>query len=420
MNNKALKQSIKALSANPARTVLTTLGIMIGIATVIAVLSAGEGFRSLINSQLAAWGTDTLFIETRVPPTTKNLSNNNATSADFSRATSTVQITTFKLSDLDAIQKLGNVSGVYGIATGLAVVSYRNNAKNVIYYAPGAEMFSIDKHTLKKGRFFTQAEDTGASQVVVLGNNLANDLFGQDEPLGKLIRIGNLNFQVVGVYNPQGSMSSGGADDSLYMPLVTAQKKMLGINYITVGVVQIKDINLEDATAEQIRATMRASHNITNPAKDDFTVTTQAQAIDTFNVIFNAITILLISIACISLVVGGVGIMNIMYVIVTERTAEIGLKKALGAKNSDILKEFLIESVLVTILGGIIGIIGGAVLSWLISVIAIANGLEWTFSVPLYAIIIAVTVSAVIGISFGVLPARSASKLDPIEALRYE
>jgi len=416
---KLFQQSIKALRANPARTVLTTLGIVIGIATVILVLSAGAGFRSLVDQQLAAWGTDTLFIETRVPPTTKNLANSSATSADFSRASTTVQITSFKSSDLIELQKLNNVSGAYGLATGLAVASYRDSAKSIIYYGAGAEMFSIDKHALESGRFFTKAEDTGASQVVILGNNLAKDLFLQDDPIGKLVRVGNLNFQVIGIYEPQGALS-GGADDMLYMPLGTAQKKMLGINYIVVGVVQIKDLNIAEATAENIRQTMRSLHNIKDPAKDDFTVTTQAQAMETFNTIFGGITALLISIAAISLIVGGVGIMNIMYVIVTERTAEIGLKKALGATNSNILGEFLVESVLVTVLGGIIGILLGALLGWVVSAVAIASGLSWVFSVPLYAIIIAVSVSGAIGIGFGVFPARSAAKLDPIEALRYE
>jgi len=417
---KAFRQSIRALKSNPVRTVLTTLGIVIGIATVILVLSAGEGFRSLIDKELAAWGTDTLFVETRVPPTTKNRANgSNAASADFSRATSTVQITSFKTSDLTAIKKLGNVAEAYGIATGQAVVSYRENAKSIIYYGVGSEMFSIDKHTLKSGRFFTQAEDTGAAQVVILGSNLADDLYVQDDPIGKLLRVGNLNFQVVGVYDTQGALS-GGADDMLYMPLVTAQKKMLGINYIVVGVVQIKNVDMAEATAENIRQTMRTLHSITDPAKDDFTVTTQAEAMNTFNTIFGGITALLIAVAAISLVVGGVGIMNIMYVVVTERTAEIGLKKALGATSANILSEFLVESVLVTVLGGIIGIIFGAVLGWLVSLIAVASGLSWSFSVPVYAIVIAVSVSAVIGIGFGVLPARSAAKMDPIEALRYE
>ncbi len=420
MNERTLEQSIKSLISNPVRTLLTTSGIIIGIGTVIMVFSAGAGFRSLIDDQLASWGTNTLFIETRIPPTTKSLANNNATSSDFRRATATVQITSFKLSDLEEIKKLPNVSGAYGITTGLSVVSYRNTAKSVVYYSAGSDMFSIDKHTLKSGRFFTKAEDTGASQVAILGSNLAKNLFGQDDPLDKLIRIGNLNFQVIGVYDPQGSVSSGGTDDSLYMPLTTAQKKMLGINYITVGVIQMKDGNLSESTAEDIRQIMMRAHNIKDPGKDDFTVTTQEQALATFNTIFNGITILLISIASISLIVGGVGIMNIMYVTVTERTSEIGLKKAIGAKNSDILEEFLTESVLVTIIGGFIGIALGSVLGWLVSLIAANFGLVWHFSVPFYAVVIAVGVSGAIGIFFGVFPARSASKMDPIEALRYE
>jgi len=415
----AFQQSVKALRANPARTVLTTLGVVIGIATVIMVLSAGAGFQSLISDQLSSWGTDTLFIETRVPPTTKNRANS-AASADFSRATSAVAITSFKQRDLDDVKKLGNVKGAYGMTVGSGVVSYRGVEKNIIYYGAGGEMFSIDKHTLKSGRFYTESEDAGGAQVVILGSTLADNLFGLDDPLGKLVKVSNLNFQVIGVYNPQGSTSSGGADDSLYMPLKTAQKKMLGIDYLLIGVVQMKDANQGDATAEAIRTIMRDNHDIKDPAKDDFTATTMAEAMNTFNTIFNGITILLISIAAISLVVGGVGIMNIMYVVVTERTAEIGLKKALGATDADILKEFLVESVLVTFLGGILGILFGAFLGWIVSVIAVYSGLTWTFSVPIYSIVVAVGVSAAIGMTFGVLPARSASKMDPIEALRYE
>ncbi len=416
---KAFEQSIKALRANPARTILTTLGVVIGIATVIMVLSAGAGFQSLISEQLSSWGTDTLFIETRVPPTTKNRANS-AMSADFSRATSAVAITSFKQKDLDDVKKLANVTGAYGMATGSGVVSYRGVEKTIIYYGADAERFSIDKHDLQSGRFYTEAEDRGASQVVILGSTLAKNLFGQDEPLGKLVKVGDLNFQVIGVYEPQGSTSGGGLDDGLLMPLVTAQKKMLGIDYLLVGIVQMKDANQADATAEVIKTIIRDNHNIKDPVKDDFTVTTMAEAMNTFNTIFNGITILLISIAAISLVVGGVGIMNIMYVVVTERTSEIGLKKALGATNENILSEFLIESVLVTILGGVLGILLGAVLAWLVAVVAKYSGLQWIYTVPFYSILVGVGVSGTIGVVFGVLPARSAAKMDPIEALRYE
>lgn len=415
---QSIRQAVKVLSANPVRTVLTTLGIMIGIATVILVLSAGAGFRSLINNELQTYGTNTLFIETRVPPTTKNR-NAGAMSADTGRAMSGVAITTFKNRDLEDIKKLNNVVNDYGMVVGQNVVSYRNVTKRVMFYGASASRFQIDQSTLQSGRFFTVAEDTGATQVVILGSQLAQDLFGNQDPVGQLIHLGTLNFQVIGVYNPVGALG-GGSDDMLYMPLVTAQKKMLGIDYLLMGVVQLRDPDLSDATAQQISLLMRHNHNITDPAKDDFLVQTQAQAMGTFNTIFDGITLLLIAIAAISLIVGGVGIMNIMYVVVTERTAEIGLKKAVGATRTDILREFLIESLLVTLLGGVIGIVFGALLSWLLSLVAIANGLAWTFSVPLYAIGIGFGVSAVIGIAFGVLPARSAAKLDPITALTYK
>jgi len=417
---RAFRQSIKSLKANPVRTSLTTLGIVIGIATVILVLSAGAGFRSLINDQVAAFGSNTLFIETRVPPTTKNLANASAASADTSRVGTSVVITSFKQRDLDDIKKLGNVVDDYGMVVGQAVVSYRNTEKNELYYGASAERFNIDQHTLKSGRFYTVDEDNGAAQVAILGANLANDLFNQTNPLGQMIRVGNLNFQVIGVYNPQGFAGGGTADDSLYLPLNTVQKKLMGIDYLLVGIVQVKDINLSDATVASIQAVMRRNHNITDTNKDDFIVQSAAQALSTFDTIFNGITILLIAIAAISLIVGGVGIMNIMYVVVTERTAEIGLKKALGATYSDILGEFLIESVLVTILGGLLGIALGSFLGWVVSAIAVASGLAWSFSVPLYAIAIGFGVSATIGITFGVLPARAAAKLDPVEALRYE
>jgi putative ABC transport system permease protein len=409
----AFKQSIKALMANKARTLLTTLGIMIGIATVILVLSAGAGFRSLINDQVATFGTNTLYVQTKVP------SNKNKTSSPRDEISSGIVITSLNQRDLDSIKKLPNVTNTYGIVMGQAAVSYRGNQKTGVYLGTSAARFEIDQSTLKSGRIYTAAEDGSGAQVVILGNKIASDLFKQDEPIGKLVRIGSLNFLVIGVYNPSSGLG-GGNDDYLFVPLNTAQKKMLGINYLVEAVVQIKDLNLSDVTAQDISTTVRRNHGITNPDKDDFKVTTQAQILDIFNTIFNSVTILLIAIAAISLIVGGVGIMNIMYVVVTERTAEIGLRKALGAKNFNILQEFLIESILVTLLGGAIGISFGAFLSWVLTAVAVSSGLAWTFSLPLYAIGIGFGVSAVIGISFGVLPALSASKLDPIEALRHE
>jgi putative ABC transport system permease protein len=313
---------------------------------------------------------------------------------------------------------LPNVVNDYGIVTGLAVSTYRDNKKSTIYYGAGAERFSIDKTALAEGRFYTDSEDNSGANVAILGDTVAKDLFGQDNPIGKLFRLGTINFQVIGVYAPQGALSE--TDSIVFIPITTAQKKLLGIDYFSVGIVELQDINQADGTAEQIKILLRHNHSITDSAKDDFTVQTQAQALETFNTIFSGITYLLIAIAAISLIVGGVGIMNIMYVVVTERTAEIGLKKALGARESDILREFLTEAVLVTVLGGIVGILFGAFLGWVVALIAQSAHLTWAFSVPMYAIILGFGVSAAIGIFFGVFPARSAAKMDPIEALRYE
>jgi len=407
----AFNQAIKVLLANKARTLLTTLGIMIGIATVILVLSAGAGFRNLIDAQVASFGTNTLYVSTQIPSANKNRASEGLASG--------ITITTLNQRDLDSIKRLSNVVNDYGIVMGQAVASYRNNSKSAVYLGASAERFAIDQSTLESGRYYTAAEDASGAQVVILGNKIATNLFKQDDPIGKLVRIGNLNFSVIGVYNTSSGLGSGN-DDYIFMPLNTAQKKMLGINYLVQAIVQIKNLDLSDATAAEINTALRYNHGITDVAKDDFKVTTQAQVMDIFNTIFSSITILLIAIAAISLIVGGVGIMNIMYVVVTERTAEIGLKKALGAKKSDILLEFLVESVLVTLLGGAIGIGFGAFLSWVVTLVAVKSGLAWTFALPLYAVGIGFGVSAIIGIGFGVLPALNAAKLDPIEALRHE
>lgn len=419
----AFRFAIKNLFSNPARTGLTTLGVVIGIATVILVLSAGESFRGFINTQVDQFGSNTLFIETRVPPTTRNRNAGAAASAaqsDQSRATSAVAITTLKNRDISAIRRLPNIQNVYGMVVGQKVASVGDTAKNVLIHGASAERFEIDKGGLQQGRFYTSLENNSAAQVVILGSSLADDLFGETNPIGKLVRAGELNFEVIGVYEPRGNFGGMDMDQSLFIPLVTAQKKLLGIDYLLIIIAQLKNANLGEATVEDIRLTLRNNHNITDPGKDDFFVQTQREAMETFNTIFSGLTALLIAIAAISLIVGGVGIMNIMYVVVTERTAEIGLKKALGAKQGDILKEFLIEAVLITILGGMMGVLFGAFLAWVVSLIAAASGLEWGLALPVYAIALGVGVSAAVGLAFGVLPARQASRLDPIEAMRYE
>lgn len=411
-------QVIRGLTSNIARTLLTTLGIVIGIAMVILVLSAGEGFRSYIVAQVEAFGTNTVFIETRIPPTTK--ARNSGGGLETQTGSQAVAITSLKNRDVADIKRLSNVSGAYGAVIGQKVASYRDVKKNALLWAVDPDRFLIDTGVIELGSAFTEQENLAASQVVVLGSKIAKDLFKDEDPIGKLMRIDKYNFQVVGVYEERGGLGGNNPDEQAFIPLVTGQKKLLGIDHLFMVVAQMKDQNLSEATAEDIRYILRDNHDITDPAKDDFMVTTQASGLETLETILSAISFLLIAVAAISLVVGGVGIMNIMYVVVTERTAEIGLKKALGATNRDIRNEFLLEAIVVTALGGLFGVIIGALLSFLVAVVANSLNFTWTFTVPLMSIVLGLGVSGAIGIIFGVFPARRASKLDPIEALRYE
>ncbi len=412
----AFQQAVRGLTSNKTRTALTTLGIVIGIATVIVVLSAGAGFNSFINAQLQSLGTNSITVETRVPPTTKARSGGSSGSEAGNLVT---PITTLKNKDVDDIKRLPNIVNAYGAVIGQKVAAYKNISKNAMIFGADAARFDIDESVVEKGRAYTEQEDTAAAQVAVLGATIASDLFGEENPIGKTIRIGTYNFTVVGVYEKK-ALSLDSSAEQIFVPLETAQKKLLGIDYLFYVLAEAKDNSIAEGTAEDMRIILRQNHDIDDPAKDDFAVNTQAGNLSTFNTILTGITFLLIAVAAISLLVGGVGIMNIMYVVVTERIAEIGLKKSLGAKYSDILSEFLIEAIVLTAAGGVFGIILGALVSYLISLIANNFGFDWKFTVPFSGILLGVGVSSAIGLIFGVFPARRAAKMDPIEALRHE
>jgi putative ABC transport system permease protein len=417
----SFKQATKTLFSNPVRTGLTTLGIVIGIATVIIVLSAGEGFRSYINYQVEAFGTNFLTIETRVPPTTRDRNSSSFNGGGGgSSANQAVAITTLRNKDVEDIKQIKNIKGVYGAVIGQKIVSYKQISKNAFVFGASASRFDIDKGVLKIGRPYTETEDKAAAQVVILGYDIAQSLFGNEDPLDKNIRVGEYNFLVIGVYEQRGSFGFSNDDKQIFVPLNTAQKKLLGINHLFFVLAQMQDNSMADATADDVARVVRRNHDITDPVKDDFKVQTSAQGLETFGTILSGVTFLLIAVAAISLLVGGVGIMNIMYVSVTERISEIGLKKSLGAKNSDILKEFLIESILLTVLGGVVGVMLGALVSFGVAKVATAFGFPWKFIVPVSAIVLSFSVAGGIGLIFGVFPARSASKLDPMEALRQE
>ncbi len=412
----SFKQAIRGLTSNLTRTALTTLGIVIGIATVIVVLSAGAGFNSFINAQLQSLGTNSITVETRVPPTTKARNSGGGGSDAGALVT---PITTLKNRDVQDIKRLPNVVDAYGAVIGQKVTSYKDVSKNAMIFGSDASRFDIDQAVIDKGRPYTEQEDLAVAQVAVLGATIAEDLFGEEDPIGKTIRIDTYNFVVIGVYEKK-PLALDGAAEQVFVPLQTAQKKLLGIDYLFYVLAQAKDNNLAEGTAEDMRQILRTNHNIDDPDKDDFLVNTQAGNLSTFNTILTGITFLLIAVAAISLLVGGVGIMNIMYVVVTERISEIGLKKSLGARYGDILAEFLIEAILLTVAGGVLGIVVGAVVSYLIAILANNFGFDWKFTVPLYGILLGVGVSSTIGLIFGVFPARRAAKMDPIEALRHE
>ena len=419
MNNTYFKQAYRGITASPSRTILTTLGIVIGIGTVILVLAAGEGFKSYINGQVDAFGSNTVFIQTSIPSSTKARSSASSSTPN-NGASNAVPITTLKSRDILDIKNIPNVKNAYGAGIGQQTVTYGNVSKSTFIFGSDASRFDIDKGVIEKGRGFIEEEDISLAQVAVLGSDIASNLFGDVDPIDKFIRVGNYNFKVIGVYARRGSLGFSNDDEQVFIPITTLQKKILGIDYLFYGVVELDDNSKADATSLDIADVLRRNHYISDPSRDDFKVATQADSMSTFDTILSAVTFLLIAIATISLVVGGVGVMNIMYVVVTERIGEIGLKKALGARNRDILYEFLIEAILLTIIGGFIGILGGAFFAFIISKIAQSMGLIWDFIVPIWGIILSFSVSMLIGIIFGVFPARNASRLNPIDALNKE
>ena len=407
------------MRANKMRTVLTLLGLVIGIMTVIIVYSAGEGIRGLVLGQVESFGTDTVITEIKVPSNkTGSAGDNQSGNAQASG----VQVTTMTVDDMEAVKKLPNLISGYGAVLSQEQASYGNELRRAFILGTSAAYIDIDAgSTIAEGRFFTEAEDKSLSPVAVIGQGMKEKLFGDSDAIGKSVKLRNERFTVIGVMAPRGAVMFMNFDDYIYVPIRTLQKKLMGTDYISYMVHQLADVKGAAATADDIKYTMRERHEITDPIKDDFRVTTMEESMATLDTITNALTFLLLAIVAISLVVGGVGIMNIMYVAVTERTMEIGLRKAVGATRGDILKQFLVEAVLITLLGGIVGSAIGTLISFLISFVA-KNflGFNWVFAVPLQAYVVAFTFSLVFGVVFGVTPARAAAKLDPIEALRTE
>jgi len=334
-----------------------------------------------------------------------------------------IVITTLKESDLQAILEKKNVPNAIdgcGYVSGVASEKYKNNSNEASFQGVSPSFPNVESVTLKVGRFFTTEEEAGLAKVAVLGPDQATLLFGSEDPIGKVFSLKDTNFTVIGLFEKRGASGFTNTDNLTYIPLETAQKILLGINYINFMRVKIDSADNLDRAAVDIEYTLRTQHKIKNIIDDDFSVRNTAQALVTITNITNVLKYFLAGIAGISLLVGGIGIMNIMLISVNQRIREIGLRKAVGARSRHIILQFLIESIFLTLLGGAIGIIFGVLISFLASIIINALGYSWQFIISFSSIVIATSVSVLIGVLFGLYPARKASRISPMEALRYE
>lgn len=407
--------AIKGLQTNKGRTVLTILGIVIGIATIVIVLSAGRALEGYIFDQIETFGADTIEMEVKIPDV-----------SDVEMAASMIggaEITTLKISDFEAVKKLENVDDYYAGILGQYKSVYKNNAKRAMIFGATSSMFEIDKElNIAKGRYYTQREDNAQARYVVLGSEIADDLFNGEDPIEKTIKINRISFKVIGVTEPRGSYAYFNWDKMIYMPLKTTQKQLLGIDHVIYGFFTVYDTERTDETVQDIINIMSQRHDVLPDEieKHDFRITSMKEALDIVGTVTFGMTLLVLAIAAISLVVGGVGIVNIMYLSVLERTREIGLRKAIGAPSGLIKAQFLAEAIVITSVGGIIGIILGVLIVLIIGIGAKLQGFDFGLSIALDSILLAFASAVIFGILFGLYPARKASALKPVDALRYE
>lgn len=395
-----------------SRSILTIIALGIGIAALIIMMATGEGMKQMILGELEIYGSDVVNVEVRVP-------GKGSSGSAVEMAVGTT-ITTFKNDDVDAIANLESVKASYSYVTGQEVIKYEGRDKSVMIFGYGADAPNVEAINVEYGRFYTEEEEDSLANVIVLGYGVKDDLFGDDEAVGKNVYIKGKAYKVVGVVEQRGMLLSFDMDDIVYIPTKTMQKKVLGTDYVIGVSVKAEDPDKLDELKEDILLLMRERHDIDDPDKDDFEVMTMVEAAEMTESVMQSINILLIALAVISLLVGGIGIMNIMFVSVAERTFEIGLRRSVGAKKKDILYQFLLEAIILTFFGGVLGIILGSIISLIVYFIAVGVGLKWVYAISPLSIIIALLFSTSIGLFFGVYPAKEASELDPIGAIRKE
>ena len=404
MLNESIKMALDGMVSNKLRTFLTLLGIIIGVGAVIAMVSLGFGVKESIKDNISKLGSNLLMV---------SAGGRTATGARLA-AGEGAHLT---FDDMLAIEK--QVDGIAGISASVnssyqLVAGNQNWTSRVEGTTPSN--FAIQNYELDEGRLFTERDMNSRARVAVIGKTVADNLFPGDDPVGQIMRIKKAPFQVIGVLKPKGSSGMGqDQDDTVIIPLTTAQNRMMGITHVQRITVQAENENVINDVQAEVEQVLRTRHKIKDGDYDDFTISNMAAIMDTMMATANSITLLLGCIAAISLLVGGIGIMNIMLVSVTERTREIGIRKALGATYNNILLQFLIEAMVIGIVGGFLGVVIGVIASYGISSFA-----GWNTVISWWAIVVAVVFSVGIGLFFGIYPARKAALLDPIDALRYE
>jgi hypothetical protein len=392
-----------SLVANKMRSILTMLGIIIGVAAVIALVSIGNGVKQDIQNSISSLGSNLLMVMPGAPRT------------PGVRPTAG-SMKSLKVADYEAIAKLDGVKAVSPMTNGTYVVIYQNKNWTTSVSGVNADYLDVNNWTMKSGRFLSNKNIQNRERVAVVGKTVAKNLFGDEDPVGAEIRVKNIPFRVIGVLNSKGSGAMGNdQDDMVIIPYTTAMERVDGIDYLRMLYVVAKDENGIDRLQSDIENLLRVRHGIKDTNLDDFNIQNMNSIMETMEETTGTLTLFLGAVAAISLVVGGIGIMNIMLVSVTERTREIGIRKALGATYFVIVTQFLIEAVVISLMGGLIGIALGIGASKLIS---LASGMSTVISVP--TIVLSFAFSMAIGLVFGIYPARKAAKLNPIDALHYE
>jgi len=397
--------SQKILLERKARTVLSLSGIIVGVSAVIIMVAIGKGTEEKVTDQIATMGSNLLLV------------NAGQVKIIAGRARQTKTVTTLELRDADSIAE--NSLGVKYVAPAQAKkikVKYGdlNTTPNIV--GTTADIAVIQNHSLLKGRFFDEDEDQGLRRVAVIGKTVVENIFRQQNPVGKIIMIGKVPFEVIGIFFPKGLDIYGkDQDDQIFIPVNTALRRLFNLTYINTIYVKVKDEKSMDATAKEIESILRERHHIREGKESDFTILNQTAILEAQKESSRTFTLLIASIAALSLLVGGIGILAVMLISIRERIKEIGIRRAVGAKRKDILIQFLSEALLLSIGGGIIGILSGVSISVLLAIFA-----RIAVVIPAETVILSFLATLIIGVFFGVYPARKASLLDPIKALQVE